>query len=69
MKHEFTSEFCQRYNHDSPVELLWSSLRDKLLQLLDMFVTFKMKHGCPTVPWITRNIKQLQRRKQKCYNH
>jgi len=71
MKHrmsEFTSEFCQRYNHDSPVEVLWSSLRDKLLQLLDMFVQFKMKLSCPTVPLVTRNIKQLRRCKQMCYN-
>jgi len=31
---------------------------------MKMFVPFKMKRSCPTVPWITYNIKQLW----MCYN-
>jgi len=71
MKHkmsEFTTQFCRKYNHDSPVELLWSSLHDKVLQCLDIIVPLKMKHSCPTIPWVTHNLKQLWRLKQTCCN-
>ena len=53
----------------SLVEHLWCVLRDKLLNLLDQFVPFKMIGANCKQPWVNRAIIQLGRRKQRCYNH
>jgi len=34
IKHRISELFCRRYNHDSPIEFLCSSLSNKLLQLV-----------------------------------
>ena len=55
-------------NADTPVEQLWCSFRDYLLNTLDEFVPSKIVRNNQKQPWITRSIKQLGRRKQQCYN-
>lgn len=64
----FMSEFLHSYSVETPVELLWSSISEKLLYLLDNFVPSKLSSSNPSQPWVTRNIKQLRRQKQRSYN-
>ena len=71
IRHEFSTlsnSFIENYSVDTPVENLWISLRDNLKLILDEFVPSKMVSGICKKPWINRSIKQLRRRKQKCYN-
>ena len=43
---------------------------NKLIHLLDQFVPFKLRSRYQLKqPWLNRTIKQLSRRKQRCYNH
>ena len=50
------------------MEHLWGILRNKLIHLLDQFVPFKLVGTNYKQPWLNRTIKQLSRRKQRCYN-
>ena len=71
IRHEFSTlsnSFIENYSVDTPVENLWISLHDNLKLILDEFVPSKMVSGICKKPWINRSIKQLRRRKQKCYN-
>ena len=65
---DFSNEFINCNSVGTPVEHLWCVLRDKLLNLLDQFVPFKMIGANCKQPWVNRAIIQLGRRKQRCYN-
>jgi len=62
------SSFIEESSIDTPVEDLWTSLCTNLKLVLDEMVPSKMVSGACNKPWINRTIKQIRRRKQKCYN-
>ena len=49
------------------MNLLWETLRDKCLDMAD-HIQSKYTSIRQHQPWINRSIKQLSRRKQRCYN-
>ena len=64
----FSMWLCDHYSVDTSVDFLWSSIQTKLIDLLDEYVPSKMVAYNNRQPWINRYIKQLSRRKQRCYN-
>ena len=64
---EFSMYFCNHYCDDMPADFLWISIKGELLNLLDKYVPSKMVIVI-VQPWFNRYIKQLSRRKQRCYN-
>ena len=66
---EFTACFCEHFSTDIPVECLWSSIKSELLDLLDKYVYIPLKVvTCSNrQAWVNRYIKQLSRRKKRCY--
>jgi len=63
----FTAWFCDHFNIDTPVECLWSHIKSALLSLLDKYVPSKVVKNSNKQPWVNHHIKQLSRRKKKCY--
>ena len=66
---DFSNEFTNCNAVGMPVEHLWYVFWDKLLNLLDPFVPFKMVGANCKQSWVNRIITQLGRKKQRCYNH
>ena len=65
---EFTEAFVQAHTLDTPVDELWSSVRDKIKNTTDKHVPSKMASSRFYQPWITGNLKRLARRKKRCYS-
>ena len=65
---EFSMYICNHYCDDMPADFLWISIKGELLNLLDKYVPSKMVSCISRQPWLNRYIKQLSRRKQRCYN-
>ena len=64
----YGNDFINSKNVETPIEQLWCSFCDYLLITLDKFVPSKLVRNNRKQPWITRSIRQLSRRKQRCYN-
>ena len=64
----FADEFCEKFNIDSPVESMWASLKDNLLQIQEKCIPSKLTSTKFHQPWINRRIKRISRRKRKWYN-
>ena len=63
----FTSNFQQDYSINSPIEQMWCSFRNQLLDLMEKVPTKpKCRKNCK--PWINRKLMQLRRQKQRSYN-
>ena len=65
---EFSKHFVNCSSVEVPVEHLWDILQNKLIHLLNQFVPSKLVGTNYKKLWLKRAIKQLSRRKQKCYN-
>ena len=65
---DFGSNFVSINTFDTPIESLWHDLRNKLLEVMDVYVPFKTKRNNFQQPWINHNLKQLRRKKQQSYN-
>ena len=63
----FQQEFLQKFNSNSNVNTMWNDIKNHLLSTLDLFVPSKMTSSRFSQPWITRDIKQLSRRKKRAY--
>ena len=65
LKNYYTSVFTE----DTPVELLWNVLHYNLLDIIiDNYIPSKTVRINHKQRWISCNIKQLRRRKQRYYN-
>jgi len=64
----FASVFTHENTVDTPVEELWCTLRDALLDVIDKHVPHKVKSEKNRKPWINHNLKRLRRKKQQSYN-
>ena len=63
----FTAWFTDHFCIDTPIEHLWFHIKSMLLNLIDKYVPSKMVTNSNRQPWVNRHIKQLGRRKKKCY--
>ena len=63
----FQQEFLQKFNSISNVNTMWNDIKNHLLSTLDLFVPSKMTSSRFSRPLITRDIKQLSRRKKRAY--
>ena len=60
--------FFQNSPEDNSVEQNWQFLRDLILDCMEKFVPKKKASGRQDLPWMTRTVKRLIRRKQRAYN-
>ena len=59
--------FLEKYSHDSSVQDTWDDIKSNLMGALDACVPSKMSSTRHNQPWITRELKQLRRRKKKAF--
>ena len=64
----FTNYYTSAFTDDTSVEHLWDVLYYNMLDIMDKYIPSKTIHKSYKQPWISRNIKQLRRRKQRYYN-
>ena len=60
--------FVANYSTTTPINTLWNKFSDTYLLCLNMIPT-NWSTTKPKQPWITRQIKQLTRRKQRAFKH
>ena len=65
---EFSRDFTTKYDEDTPVETLWSTIKMKLENTLSSNIPSKLTSTRFSQPWINQQVKTLKRRKQRCYN-
>ena len=64
----FTNYYTAALTEDTPIDNLWNVLHYNLLDIIDKYIPSKAIKNNSKQPWISRNIIQLRRRKQRCYN-
>ena len=64
---KFITWFSNYFNIDTPVEYFWFHIQSEFLNLLNKYVPSKVVKNSNKQPWVNRYIKQLTRRKKKCY--
>ena len=62
-----TADFFAAYNINTPIDTMWSAIKEKLLKLLEDFVPKKLSSTRFSQPWITREVKRLVARKKRWY--
>ena len=61
----FSSDFTNARTVETPIEELWSKLRNMPLDTMNTYVRSKIKSSSTHRPWINLTLKQLRRRKQQ----
>ena len=64
---EVASEFCTTFSTSSPIESMWTFIKEKLLRIQEEHVPSKTTSTRFSQPWVTREIKQISRRKKRSY--
>ena len=54
---DYGSNFVSINTFDTYIESLWHDLRNKLLEVMDVYVPFKTKRNNFQQPWINHNLK------------
>ena len=62
------TQFFQTCHETSSVDTNWQFFRDTITQAIEKFVPKKKVSGRFSLPWLTRPVKRLIRRKQRAYN-
>ncbi len=63
-------EFQEQYMKDHPdrtVEENWQAIKQQLNQIIDKYVPSKMTHSRINLPWVSREIKRMCKRKHRLY--
>ena len=63
----FAALFLNNHSTTHCVDLMWESIKDNLLQILDRYVPTKSSTSRIHQPWITTETKRLLRRKQRWF--
>ncbi|XP_072169454.1 uncharacterized protein [Diadema setosum] len=64
----FQQAFTDQFDRTSPVQAMWDNFKNSLLHLMEKHVPSKMTSTRFSQPWITRSLKQLTRRKKRCFD-
>lgn len=62
---DFSSNFTNTHNKDTPIDILWSLFKNSCNELLNKFVPSKTTSSRFSQPWINSDIKRLSRNKKK----
>ena len=65
---QFTDTFFGAYDHSTPVNILWNKFKTLCKSCVDM-ISQRLSYANDQLPWITRDIKRLSRKKQRKYNN
>ena len=63
---DYQAKFLAEH-HGRPVDELWTDLTNKIDQVTDQFIPTKVIKGKPSLPWISREIKQLIHKRDRYY--
>ena len=66
---ELASEFCTTFSTSSAIVTMWTFIKERLLRIQEEHVNVpsKMTSTRFSRPWVTREVKQISRRKKKSY--
>ena len=63
----FSQEFNSKYTESTDVNSLWLAFTDKCSKLMDELIPSKMTSQRFSQAWIDKEVKQLSRKKKRCY--
>ena len=64
---DFSTEFTEIHNINSPVDQLWTAFKSKCLSSLQKHVPTKMTSQRYSQSWCNRSVRRLSRRKQRAF--